>query len=197
MKCDLKGIGAGAPNGNHFRGTIEFAPNLRWTGVIHFADLLKEHFNIPVILNNDAKAAAIGEMIFGAAKGMKDFILITLGTGLGSGFVANGEIIYGLDSFAGELGHTIVDPEGRPCKCGRKGCLERYASATGIVITMNELLESSNEPSELRKIEPDSITSKRIFEAAQKGDKLALEAFDYTAKILGRRLSDAVRNNRT
>ena len=192
-KEDLKivGIGIGAPNGNYFNGTVEFAPNLRWKGVIPFCELFKEHFNLPVILTNDANAAAIGEMIYGAAKGMKDFFIVTLGTGLGSGFVANGEMIYGHDGFAGELGHTIAVSDGRQCGCGRKGCLEQYASATGIVKTVKELLKS-NHKSILNEILREEITSKKIFEAAKKGDKLALEAFDYTGKILGRSLADAV-----
>ena len=154
--------------------------------------MFRQYFDLPVILTNDAKAAAIGEMIYGAAKGMRDFILITLGTGLGSGFVANGELIYGNDGFAGELGHVIAVRGGRLCGCGRKGCLEQYASATGIVKTVIEMLAQSNEKSELRDIAEDSITSKKIFEAAKAGDKLALDAFDYTAKILGMSLADAV-----
>jgi glucokinase len=188
---DVKGIGIGAPNGNYFNGTVEFAPNLRWKGVIHFVDLFKKHFEYPVILTNDANAAAIGEMIYGAAKGMMDFFVVTLGTGLGSGFVANGEMIYGHDGFAGELGHTIAVSDGRKCGCGRKGCLEQYASATGIVKTVKELLKINNN-SILRDIPEEEITSKIIFEAAEKGDELALDAFDYTGKILGRSLADAV-----
>jgi glucokinase len=188
---DVKGIGIGAPNGNYFNGTVEFAPNLRWKGVIHFVDLFKKHFEYPVILTNDANAAAIGEMIYGAAKGMMDFFVVTLGTGLGSGFVANGEMIYGHDGFAGELGHTIAVSDGRKCGCGRKGCLEQYASATGIVKTVKELLKINNN-SILRDIPEEEITSKIIFEAAEKRDELALDAFDYTGKILGRSLADAV-----
>lgn len=188
---DVKGIGIGAPNGNYFNGTVEFAPNLRWKGVIHFVDLFKKHFEYPVILTNDANAAAIGEMIYGAAKGMMDFFIVTLGTGLGSGFVANGEMIYGHDGFAGELGHTIAVSDGRKCGCGRKGCLEQYASATGIVKTVKELLKINNN-SILRDIPEEEITSKIIFEAAEKRDELALDAFDYTGKILGRSLADAV-----
>jgi len=191
-ELDIIGLGIGAPNGNYYKGTIEFAPNLPWKGEIKFADMFRQYFDLPVILTNDAKAAAIGEMIYGAAKGMRDFILITLGTGLGSGFVANGELIYGNDGFAGELGHVIAVRGGRLCGCGRKGCLEQYASATGIVKTVIEMLAQSNEKSELRDIAEDSITSKKIFEAAKAGDKLALDAFDYTAKILGMSLADAV-----
>jgi glucokinase len=187
----IKGIGIGVPNGNYYKGTVEFAPNLPWKGVINFAELFKEYFDLPIILTNDAKAAAIGEMIYGAAKGMKDFILITLGTGLGSGFVANGGLIYGHDGFAGELGHTIAVKNGRLCGCGRKGCLEQYASATGIVKTAIEMLESSKENSLLRDLDKETITSKKIYEAAKAGDSLALRAFDYTAKILGQSLADA------
>ncbi len=190
--CVIKGIGIGAPNGNFFRGTIEFAPNLRWKGIIKLADLFKNYFDYPVILTNDANAAAIGEMIYGAAKNMHDFILVTLGTGLGSGFVANGEMIYGHDGFAGELGHTIVIPEGRQCGCGRKGCLEQYASATGIVKTAIEMLEYSYSDSILKKYNREDITSEEIFEAAKAGDKIALDAFDYTGNILGMGLANGV-----
>jgi glucokinase len=191
-ECDVKGIGIGVPNGNYFKGTVEFAPNLRWKGVINFAELFKEHFDMPVILTNDANAAAIGEMIFGAAKGMKDFVIVTLGTGLGSGFVSNGEIIYGHDGFAGELGHTIVFHDGRQCGCGRKGCLEQYASATGIVKTVFEMLEATTEDSILKNYKPEEITSRLIFEAAQQGDMVAMEAFDFTGRVLGFALSNAV-----
>ena len=191
-ECKITGIGIGAPNGNYFRGTVEYAPNLKWKGVIHFADLLKDYFDIPVILTNDANAAAIGEMIYGSAKGMKDFILVTLGTGLGTGFVANGEMIYGHDGFAGELGHTIAVRNGRDCGCGRKGCLETYASASGIVRTVKEMLLNTNQASILRNEKTDDITSKMIYEAAVSGDVMALEAFDFTGKILGQSLADAV-----
>jgi glucokinase len=187
----LVGIGLGAPNGNYYKGTIEQPPNLSWKYVDVVATL-KKWYTIPVVLTNDANAAALGEQLFGAAKGMKDFIVITLGTGLGSGIVANGELIYGHDGFAGEIGHTIVDPNGRQCGCGRRGCLETYASASGICRTVEELLKSPAPPSELREMNPQSITSKRIFEAAQRGDKLALEAFDLTGKYLGLKLADAI-----
>lgn len=189
-KRDVKGIGIGAPNGNYFKGTVESAPNLRWKGVINFAELFKEHFDLPVILTNDANAAAIGEMMYGAAKGMKDFVVVTLGTGLGSGFVSNGELIYGHDGFAGELGHTIVFPEGRICGCGRKGCLEQYASATGIVKTVLEMLGDTTEDSILKNYKPEEITSKLIFEAAHQGDTVAMEAFDFTGRVLGYSLAN-------
>ena len=187
----LVGIGLGAPNGNYYKGTIEQPPNLSWKFVDVVA-LLHRWYSIPIALTNDANAAALGEMLFGAAKGMKDFIVITLGTGLGSGIVANGELIYGHDGFAGEIGHTIVDPNGRQCGCGRRGCLETYASASGIRRTVEELLKMPAPPSELREISLESITSKRIFEAAQRGDKLALEAFELTGRYLGLKLADSV-----
>jgi glucokinase len=187
----LIGIGLGAPNGNYYKGTIEQPPNLSWKYVDVVATL-RRWYSIPVALTNDANAAALGEMLFGAAKGMKDFIVITLGTGLGSGIVANGELIYGHDGFAGEIGHTIVDPNGRQCGCGRRGCLETYASASGIRRTVEELLKMPAPPSELREISLEQITSKRIFEAAQRGDKLALEAFELTGRYLGLKLADSV-----
>jgi len=192
-QCGLVGIGIGAPNGNYYKGTIEFAPNLKWKGIIEFVNIFKSHFDVPTFLTNDANAAALGELIYGDAKGMKDFVVVTLGTGLGSGFVINGNLVYGHDGFAGELGHTIVFPEkGRLCGCGRKGCLETYCSATGIVRTVIELMEESDEDSELRSIKKEKITSKLIAEAALRGDALANSAFDYTAKILGMKLADVV-----
>jgi len=187
----LIGIGLGAPNGNYYKGTIEQPPNLSW-GYVNVVEMLRRWYTIPVALTNDANAAALGEMLFGAAKGMKDFIVITLGTGLGSGIVSNGELIYGHDGFAGEIGHTIVDPDGRQCGCGRRGCLETYASASGIRRTMEELLKKPTPPSELRQIDFEQITSKRIFEAARRGDKLALEAFEITGRYLGLKLADSV-----
>jgi glucokinase len=190
-KLTLVGLGLGAPNGNYYKGTIEHPPNLSWKYVDVVA-LLRRWYSIPVALTNDAKAAALGEMLFGAAKGMKDFIMITLGTGLGSGIVSNGELIYGHDGFAGEIGHTIVDPNGRRCGCGRRGCLEMYASASGIRRTMDDLLKKPVPPSELRQIDFEQITSKRIFEAAKCGDELALEAFEITGRYLGLKLADSV-----
>ncbi len=192
MQNELKGIGIGAPNGNYYNGTIEFAPNLRWRGVIRMVDLVKQHYDTLVVLTNDANAAAIGEMMYGGAKGMRDFIVITLGTGLGSGIVVNGELVYGHDGFAGEIGHTIVDPNGRQCGCGRRGCLETYASASGIKRTVFELLADSNTSSELRAVNFNDLTAAMLTEAATRGDKLALEAFEYTGKILGLKLADAV-----
>jgi glucokinase len=190
-QLNLVGIGLGAPNGNYYRGTIEQPPNLSWKYVDVVA-ALRRWYSIPVALTNDANAAALGEMLFGAAKGMKDFIVITLGTGLGSGIVANGELIYGHDGFAGEIGHTIVDPNGRQCGCGRRGCLETYASASGIRRTVEELLKKPTPSSELREINFEQVTSKRIFEAAQRGDMLALEAFELTGRTLGLKLADSI-----
>lgn len=189
----MLGIGVGAPNGNYYSGTIEYAPNLPWKGIIPLAKMMSEKFNLPVTLTNDANAAAIGEMMYGAAKGMKDFIMITLGTGVGSGIVANGQLIYGHDGFAGELGHTIVIPDGRLHEgTGKKGSLESYASATGVRLTSLELLENSNEESLLRNVNKDELDSKAVYEAAIKGDKLAQEIFEYTGKILGLALANAV-----
>ena len=188
---NITGIGIGAPNGNFFTGEIVFAPNLPWHGVIPIAKAISEAIGLKTVLTNDANAAAIGEMMYGAAKGMKDFILVTLGTGVGSGFVANGEMIYGHDGFAGELGHVIAVRDGRKCGCGRNGCLEAYASATGIVRSANEWLEQRNDDTILRT-HKGSITAKMIHEAAEKGDVFALELFDYTGKILGQTLADMV-----
>lgn len=188
----LKGIGIGAPNGNYYRGTVENTPNLSWKGVVPLAAMVKKLYDVPVAITNDANAAALGEMKFGAAKGMKDFIVITLGTGLGSGIVVNGEVVYGSTGFAGEIGHTIVELNGRECGCGRRGCLETYASATGIRRTVKELLEKSAVPSELRNISPDYLSAKKIADAAHRGDALAREAFEFTGKILGFKLADSV-----
>ena len=187
------GVGVGAPNGNFYSGTIEYAPNLPWKGIIPLAKLMSQKFKLPVTLTNDANAAAIGEMMYGAAKGMKDFIMITLGTGVGSGIVANGQLIYGHDGFAGELGHTIVIPDGIIHEgTGKRGSLESYASATGVRLTSLELLEKSNEDSLLRNINKEDLDSKTVYDAAIKGDKLALEIFEYTGKILGLALANAV-----
>jgi glucokinase len=189
----IKGIGMGAPNGNFYTGNIEFAPNLPWKGVVPIAKLLTEKFGIPAAITNDANAAAVGEMIYGAARGMKDFIMITLGTGVGSGIVANGQLIYGHDGFAGELGHTtIIRNNGRLCGCGRYGCLETYASATGVARTAREILETRTDDSVLRNIPLESITSKDVFEAAMADDTIAKEIFEFTGKILGEAFADFV-----
>jgi glucokinase len=189
---EIVGLGIGVPNGNYYKGTIEHAANLRWKGIVPLADLFRKHFSLPVVLTNDANAAAIGEMVYGGAKQMRDFIIITLGTGLGSGIVVNGHLVYGHDGFAGELGHVTVYPEGRVCGCGRKGCLETYVSATGIKRTVFELLSRNMVGSPLRGISYDDLTAEDIAKYAQMGDSIALEAFDYTAKILGQKLADAV-----
>lgn len=193
-KDQIKGIGAGAPNGNYFSGSIEFAPNLRWKGVIPFAQLLEDRIGIPVALTNDANAAAIGEMTYGAARGMKDFIVITLGTGVGSGVVVNGQLVYGHDGFAGELGHVVVRRNtGRMCGCGRVGCLEAYTSATGVARTAREYLELRPEAkTQLRNIPIDAITSKDVFDAAVAGDEMAKEIFRFTGEMLGEAFSDFV-----
>ncbi len=189
----IKGIGIGAPNGNYYNGTIEFAPNLPWKGVIiPLAAMFEEHLHIPTALTNDANAAAIGEMTYGAARGMKDFIMITLGTGVGSGIVVNGQMVYGHDGFAGELGHVIVRREGRLCGCGRKGCLEAYCSATGVARTAREFLVAHSDKSLLREIPGEEITSKDVYDCAVKGDKLAQSIFEYTGTILGEALADFI-----
>ncbi len=188
----FKGMGVGAPNGNYYNGTIEFAPNLPWKGVIPLSAMFEDKLGIPTALTNDANAAAIGEMTYGAARGLRDFIMITLGTGVGSGIVVNGQLVYGHDGFAGELGHVIVEREGRICGCGRKGCLETYCSATGVARTAREFLVARSEPSLLREIPAEEIVSKDVYDAAIKGDKLALEIFEYTGTILGRALADFV-----
>ncbi len=188
----VRGVGVGAPNGNYYTGTIENAPNLLWgRQKVEFSKLLNKALNLPVALTNDANAAAVGEMTYGAARGMKNFIMITLGTGVGSGIVINGEVVYGHDGFAGELGHTTaVRNNGRVCGCGKSGCLETYCSATGVARTAREWLELSDEPSVLRSL--DSIASKDVYEAAKDGDKLALKIFEFTGKILGRSFADFI-----
>lgn len=190
----IQGIGIGAPNANYYTGTIEDAANLAWAkGVtIHIGRDVSEGLGgIPVTVTNDANAAAVGEMTYGAARGMKNFIMITLGTGVGSGIIINGELVYGHDGFAGELGHvTAVRHNGRPCGCGKTGCLETYCSATGVARTASEWLELSDEPSLLRDVE--NITSKDVYEAAQKGDAIALKIFEYTGKKLGEAFADFV-----
>lgn len=189
----MKGIGVGAPNGNYYTGTIEYAPNLPWKGIIPLAKMIEDKFKLPVTLTNDANAAAIGEMMYGAAKGMNDFIMITLGTGVGSGIVANGKLVYGHDGFAGELGHTIIIPDGRMHDgTGKKGSLESYASATGVRLTTLELLEKSDQPSWLRNVPVDEIDSKKVYDAAMEGDELAKSIFEYTGKILGLALANFV-----
>ncbi len=189
----LMGIGIGAPNANYHTGNIEEAPNLSWKGTVKFCELLGAYFpEVKVTITNDANAAAMGEMIFGAAKGLKDFVVITLGTGLGSGIVVNGDLVYGHDGFAGEVGHTTVFPGGRLCGCGKRGCLETYASATGLVRTMSEILCNSNKPSKLRDIPYNKLSALEIELALKQGDELAKECYDYTGQILGLKLADVV-----
>jgi len=189
----IKGIGVGAPNGNVYTGNIEYAPNLPWKGIIPLARMLQDKFKIPVRLTNDANAAAVGEMMYGAAQGMKDFIMITLGTGVGSGIVANGQLIYGHDGFAGELGHTTIIPNGRLHPgTGKKGSLESYASATGVAQSAIEILETTDRPSSLRDIPKTELNSKAVFEAATKGDEVAIEVFAFTGKVLGMALANFV-----
>ncbi|MBQ5891881.1 MAG: ROK family protein [Bacteroidales bacterium] len=194
---NILGVGIGAPNGNYYKGTIELAPNLPFKGIIPIKNmlemlLLNEGWNLKVTITNDANAAGIGEMIYGAAKGVNDFIMITLGTGVGSAIVSNGEMIYGHDGFAGEVGHTIVEIDGRECGCGRKGCLETYSSATGIRRTALSLLKQDNSPSILREIEEKDINGYTICEAARKNDALALKCIDFTARMLAIGVANAV-----
>lgn len=185
------GIGVGAPNANFYTGNIEDAANLQWKGVLPLGRILEEKFGIPVAVTNDANAAAIGEMTYGAARGMKDFIMITLGTGVGSGIVCGGQMIYGADGMAGELGHTIARRGGRPCGCSRKGCLETYCSATGVVRSALEFLDAqASVPSLLRNIPSDELTSKDVYDAAKAGDAIALSVFEFTGRILGEMLAD-------
>jgi glucokinase len=188
---NVKGIGVGAPNANYYTGEIVYAANLSWKGIIPFASLLKQSIHLDVTITNDANAAALGEMMYGVAKGMKEFIMITLGTGVGSGFITHGQLVYGDDGFGGEFGHVIAIRDGRQCGCGRKGCLETYTSATGIVRTAREWLEERGEDSLLRHY-GDNLTAQDIQEAAAASDPVALEIFEYTGKILGQCLADAV-----
>ncbi len=187
----INGIGIGAPNANYYTGIIEDGVNLPWPTPIPLANMVSDKFGIPCIITNDANAAAIGEMTYGAARGMKDFVMITLGTGVGSGIVVNGQMVYGHDGFAGELGHVIVKRNnGRTCGCGRTGCLETYCSATGVARTAREFLEIRNEDSKLRAYDIAGITSKDVYDCAVAGDKLAKEIFEYTGTILGESLAD-------
>ena len=192
---NIKAMGIGAPNGNYYNGTIEFAPNLAWAhdGVVPLAKMFSERLNnLPVALTNDANAAAVGEMIYGVARGMKNFIVLTLGTGVGSGIVINGQLVYGHDGFAGELGHVTMvrGEEGRLCGCGRKGCLEAYCSATGVARTAREMLAKTDRPSLLRELDPEKIESLDVSIAAGKGDELAKEIFNFTGHMLGAACAD-------
>ena len=189
----IKAMGIGAPNGNYYKGTIEFAANLSWghNCIVPLADMFSKKLGIPVGLTNDANAAAVGEMTYGVARGMKNFSDITLGTGVGSGIVVNGQVVYGSDGFAGELGHvTMIRENGRECGCGRKGCLEAYCSATGVARTARELLETTDEPSLLRDMKPEDITSLEVSLAAEKGDALAKHIYEFTGEMLGAACAD-------
>jgi len=188
----IKGVGIGAPNANYYKGTIEYAPNIRWGEYIHFKEAFAQQFDYPMVLTNDANAAALGEMVYGNARGISDFVLITLGTGLGSGIVVNGKVVYGQDGFAGELGHVNVKPDGRLCGCGRRGCLETYVSATGLKRSLFKMMVEETDGSDLRNISYTDLDPRVITEAAKKGDPLAIRAFEYTGKILGEKLADTV-----
>ena len=190
---NIIGIGVGAPNANYYKGIIEYAPNLRWNGIVPLAKLITEKFNLPCTLTNDANAAALGEMIYGAAKGFKDFIMITLGTGMGSALVCNGQLVYGQDGYAGELGHTTIIRGGRKhWKTDILGSLESYVSATGVMLTAKEMLQKSNEESLLREYEPSQINSRLVYDCAIKGDKIATEVYEFTGQILGEALANFV-----
>lgn len=193
-EIEIQGFGIGAPMGNINKGTIEYAAGLPWKGIIPLADLFKRHTNLPVVVTNDANAAAVGEMIYGGAKGMKNFVVITLGTGLGSGFVIDGKLVYGHDGFAGELGHTAIrpGPSNRECGCGRKGCLETYVSATGLKRSLLKIMADSTQPSELRKYSFEELDAEIIHDAAKRGDYLAKRAFEHTGRMLGFKLADVV-----
>lgn len=191
---EIAGFGIGAPMGNINKGTIEYAAGLPWKGILPIADLFRRYTNLPVAVTNDANAAAVGEMIYGGAREMKNFVVITLGTGLGSGFVIDGKLVYGHDGFAGELGHTAIrpGPSNRDCGCGRKGCLETYVSATGLKRTLLKVMADSIQPSELRKYSFDELDAELIHEAAKRGDYLAKRAFEHTGRMLGFKLADVV-----
>ena len=188
----ILGIGVGAPNGNYYEGTIENAPNLAWKGRIEFVKLMENQFHLPILVTNDANAAALGEMLFGDAGDLKNFVMITLGTGLGSGLVVNGDIVYGHDGFAGELGHVLVYDHGRQCGCGKRGCLEAYASATGIKRTVYEMMAEENVESDFREIPFSKLKPKMITDLAESGDPIAIKAFERTGSLLGRALADTV-----
>jgi glucokinase len=191
---EIVGYGIGAPMGNINKGTIEHPADLPWKGIIPLAEIFKRHTDLPVIVTNDANAAAVGEMIYGGAKGMKNFVVITLGTGLGSGFVVDGKLVYGHDGFAGEIGHTAIRPgsSNRECGCGRKGCLETYVSATGLKRTVLKIMADKLEPTELRKYSFEELDSKIIYDAAKRGDAIAKQAFEHTGRMLGFKLADVV-----
>jgi glucokinase len=188
---DLLGIGIGAPSANYYKGTVEYSSNLNWI-YVNIKDMVRKYYDLPVVIANDANAAALGEMKFGVAKKMKNFIQLTLSRGFGSGIVVDGNILYGSNGFAGEIGHSIVEKNGRLCGCGRRGCLETYVSTGGLIRTYFELLSTSNEISVLKEFRPSELTSELIYKAAKNGDKLAIAVFDYTGKILGEALANVV-----
>lgn len=190
----VRGVGMGAPNANYYTGCIENAVNLPWKGIVPVAKLISERLGIPCRITNDVNAAAMGEMTFGAAKGMKNFIEIAMGTGVGSGIVINGDLVYGHDGFAGELGHTKIvhGPEGRQCGCGQKGCIEAYASATGVARSAKDIIEHSTKETSLRELDINNITSYDVFKAAEAGDEVAKEIFDFTGRLLGQKLADFI-----
>jgi len=194
-KFEIVGVGVGAPNANFYNGFIQDASNLPWKGKLPLGNKLKELFQLPVYITNDANASAIAEMIYGGAKGLNNFMVLTLGTGLGSGIVINNELVYGHSGFAGEIGHIIVRPEGRQCGCGRYGCLETYVSGTGLKRTVSKLLAKYSYSSELRSIPFNKMSAKRLANAAYKGDKIAIEAFEFTGKILGMALANVIALN--
>ncbi|MDZ7636160.1 MAG: ROK family protein [Bacteroidales bacterium] len=193
-EVEILGFGIGAPMGNINKGTIEYPADLPWKGIIPLAEIFSRHTSLPVIVTNDANAAAVGEMIYGGARGMKNFVVITLGTGLGSGFVVDGKLVYGHDGFAGEIGHTSIRPgmSNRDCGCGRKGCLETYVSATGLKRTVLKIMADKLDDSELRRFSFEELDAKKIYEAARRGDPIALEAFEHTGAMLGFKLADVV-----
>ncbi len=192
-ESDLQGIGIGSPMGKYVDGTINHASNLPWKGVLPIVSLLQKEFDVPVIITNDANTAALGEKVFGGAKDFNDFVMVTLGTGLGSGFVSNGKLVLGFQGFAGELGHVNIGRlEGRTCGCGKKDCLETYVSATGIKRTIFSLLAKRHVESRFRNVSFDDLSTEDITLAADNGDKIALEAFEFTGKILGRKLAEVV-----
>lgn len=192
---ELVGVGVGAPNANYFTGCIEHAVNLAWDKHLPLVQLLGDHLQLPVLLTNDANAAALGEMYYGGAKGMINFMLVTLGTGLGCGIVMDGKIYHGHEGYAGEMGHIIIRDQGRSCSCGRKGCLETYVSATGIKRTVSKFLAKYDEESVLRDIPFNKISAKKLAMAAYGGDKVAIESFEYTGRLLGRTLANVVAMN--
>ncbi|MEP4095083.1 ROK family protein [Reichenbachiella sp.] len=186
------GVGVGAPNVNHFDGTIKQAANIQWGDDVPLKKLIQQVFDLPTALTNDANAAALGEMKYGGAQGMKNFVVFTLGTGLGSGFVVNGELVYGNSGFAGEIGHVSVNPDGRFCGCGRRGCLETYVSATGIKKTVFKMMADYARPSVLRDVSYNDMTAEMITNAAREHDYIAIKAFEYTGQIFGQKLADTV-----